>query len=84
VKHLAYEVRDQVLEPLLSDGPMLRLVDAPEILRCAMAKGANVYDGNQMVLLPECPSSPAVPHRDHSPAQPDGYRAAQPVHRKTS
>ena len=54
VKHLAYEVRDQVLEPLLSDGPM-RLVDAPEILRCAMAKGSQCLrwqpDG---ALLPEC------------------------------
>ena len=55
VKHLAYEVRDQVLEPLLSEGPALRLSEAPAILRCAMDKGANVYDGNQMVLYCQNP-----------------------------
>lgn len=55
VKQFAYEVRDQILEPLLPGHPSLRLADAPSILRQAMANRANVYDGNQMVLYCQNP-----------------------------
>ncbi len=55
VKQLAYEVRDQILEPLLPGHPSVRLVDAPAILRQAMTNRANVYDGNQMVLYCQNP-----------------------------
>ena len=55
MKQFAYEVRDQILEPLLPGHPSLRLADAPFILRQAMANRANVYDGNQMVLYCQNP-----------------------------
>ncbi|MDF2413179.1 HD domain-containing phosphohydrolase [Aeromonas sp. 1HA1] len=55
VKQFTYEVRDQILEPLLPGHPSVRLVDAPLILRQAMANRATVYDGNQMVLYCQNP-----------------------------
>ena len=50
VKQYAYEVKDQLLEPLLPGHPPVRLTEAPEILRQAMTRGCNIYHSNQMVL----------------------------------
>ncbi|MGL5372994.1 MAG: HD domain-containing phosphohydrolase, partial [Aeromonas veronii] len=55
VKQYAYEVKDQVLEPLLPGHPAMLLTDAPEILRQAMSKRSNVYNATQMVLYCQNP-----------------------------
>jgi len=55
VKQYAYEVKDQVLEPLLAGHAAIRLTEAPEILRQAMLNRSNVYNSNQMVLYCQNP-----------------------------
>ncbi|MBL0665633.1 DUF3369 domain-containing protein [Aeromonas jandaei] len=55
VKQYTYEVKDQLLEPLLPGHAAMRLTDAPEILRQAMAQSSNVYSTNQMVLYCQNP-----------------------------
>ncbi len=50
VRQATYELKDQMLVPLLSDKEPMRLHDAPTIFREAMARSANVYHGHEMVL----------------------------------
>ncbi|WP_042011061.1 HD domain-containing phosphohydrolase [Aeromonas fluvialis] len=50
VKQYTYEVKDQLLEPMLPDHPPVRLTEAPEILRQAITRGCSIYHSNQMVL----------------------------------
>ncbi|PJG57852.1 HD domain-containing phosphohydrolase [Aeromonas cavernicola] len=50
VKQCAYEVRDQLLEPLLPGLSAILLSEAPAILRQAMALKSNIYAPDQMVL----------------------------------
>ena len=55
VKQYAYEVRDQLLEPLLPGHAARLLTEAPEILRQAMHMQCNIYGINQMVLYCQNP-----------------------------
>lgn len=50
VRQSTYELKDQMLVPLLPGKEPIRLHDAPAILREAMSRSANVYQGHEMVL----------------------------------